>query len=88
MKDEVMLYREMCDAEGVQTLQRGMNYQRGIGELVGNWGQTSIIMSSFRGGSQTDFLRIEGLTGCDALMNNRGKLSGHDAIGNAGCLAS
>lgn len=27
MKDQVLLYREMCDAENVQTLQRGMNYR-------------------------------------------------------------
>ena len=26
MKDQVISYREMCDAEDVQTLQRGMNY--------------------------------------------------------------
>lgn len=27
MKDQILLYREMCDAENVQTLQRGMNYR-------------------------------------------------------------
>jgi len=27
IKDEISTYREMCDAEGVQTLQRGMNYR-------------------------------------------------------------
>jgi hypothetical protein len=27
MKDQILLYREMCDTEKVQTLQRGMNYQ-------------------------------------------------------------
>ena len=26
MRDEIVSYREMCDREGVQTLQRGMNY--------------------------------------------------------------
>ena len=27
MKDEILTYREMCDTERVQTLQRGMNYR-------------------------------------------------------------
>lgn len=27
MKDQILLYREMCDVENVQTLQRGMNYR-------------------------------------------------------------
>jgi hypothetical protein len=27
MKDQILLYREMCDIENVQTLQRGMNYR-------------------------------------------------------------
>jgi hypothetical protein len=27
IQDEISSYREMCDAEGVQTLQRGMNYR-------------------------------------------------------------
>lgn len=27
MLDEILSYREMCDREGVQTLQRGMNYR-------------------------------------------------------------
>jgi hypothetical protein len=27
MKDEIVSYREMCDSENVQTLQRGMNYR-------------------------------------------------------------
>ncbi|MFA4834208.1 MAG: HNH endonuclease [Patescibacteria group bacterium] len=27
MKDQILLYREMCDAEKAQTLQRGMNYR-------------------------------------------------------------
>ncbi|WAC07579.1 MAG: HNH endonuclease [Thermodesulfobacteriota bacterium] len=27
MKDEIVTYRHMCDTEGVQTLQRGMNYR-------------------------------------------------------------
>lgn len=27
MKDEIITYREMCDLENVQTLQRGMNYR-------------------------------------------------------------
>lgn len=27
MRDEILSYREMCDREGLQTLQRGMNYR-------------------------------------------------------------
>lgn len=27
MKDNIITYREMCDNENVQTLQRGMNYR-------------------------------------------------------------
>ena len=27
MRDEIVSYREMCDREGIQTLQRGMNYR-------------------------------------------------------------
>lgn len=27
MRDEILTYREMCDREGIQTLQRGMNYR-------------------------------------------------------------
>ncbi len=27
MKDQIVTYREMCDQENVQTLQRGMNYR-------------------------------------------------------------
>ena len=30
MRDTVLTYREMCDAESVQTLQRGMNYRLSI----------------------------------------------------------
>ena len=29
MKDDILSYREMCDQENVQTLQRGMNYRLG-----------------------------------------------------------
>jgi hypothetical protein len=27
MQDDILSYREMCDAEGIQTLQRGMNFR-------------------------------------------------------------
>jgi hypothetical protein len=27
IRDDILSYREMCDAENVQTLQRGMNYR-------------------------------------------------------------
>lgn len=27
IQDDILSYREMCDAEGKQTLQRGMNYR-------------------------------------------------------------
>ena len=34
MQDEILSYREMCDREGVQTLQRGMNYRLNAGYSV------------------------------------------------------
>ena len=27
IQDDILSYREMCDAEGIQTLQRGMNFR-------------------------------------------------------------
>jgi len=27
IKDDILSYREMCDAENIQTLQRGMNFR-------------------------------------------------------------
>jgi hypothetical protein len=27
MRDDILSYREMCDAEEIQTLQRGMNFR-------------------------------------------------------------
>ncbi len=34
MRDEIVSYREMCDREGIQTLQRGMNYRLGTSYSV------------------------------------------------------
>ncbi len=40
IKDDILSYREMCDAENVQTLQRGMNYRL--------WTTYSVILMSQR----------------------------------------
>jgi hypothetical protein len=34
MREEILTYREMCDREGIQTLQRGMNYRLNSGYSV------------------------------------------------------
>ena len=34
MRDEILTYREMCDREGIQTLQRGMNFRHRSGYSV------------------------------------------------------
>lgn len=34
MREEILSYREMCDREGIQTLQRGMNYRLNSGYSV------------------------------------------------------
>lgn len=66
---DVISYREMCDAEGINTLQRGMNFQLG--------GTHSVILLSRRPGAPyKDVVRDEGRT----LV-----YEGHDAPRTAGC---
>jgi hypothetical protein len=55
MKDEIISYRQMCDAEKVQTLQRGMNYRL-------NPNYSVILMSQRRNAPYKDRILSDGLT--------------------------
>ncbi len=55
MKDDILTYREMCDTEHVQTLQRGMNYRLGISHSV-------ILMSQRSNAPYNDQILEDGLT--------------------------
>jgi hypothetical protein len=55
MKDEIVSYRQMCDAEKVQTLQRGMNYRL-------NPNYSVILMSQRRNAPYKDRILSDGLT--------------------------
>lgn len=55
MKDEILSYRDMCDQEGVQTLQRGMNYRL-------NPNYTVILMSQRSNAPYIDKIYYDGLT--------------------------
>jgi hypothetical protein len=55
MKDEIISYREMCDKENVQTLQRGMNYRL-------NPNYTVILMSQRKNAPYNDRVSEDGLT--------------------------
>lgn len=55
MKDQILLYREMCDTEKVQTLQRGMNYRL-------NPGYSVILMSQRSNAPYTDKIYTDGVT--------------------------
>ena len=55
MKDEILSYRDMCDQEGVQTLQRGMNYRL-------NPNYTVILMSQRSNAPYRDKIFDDGLT--------------------------
>jgi hypothetical protein len=55
MKDKVISYREMCDNERVQTLQRGMNYRL-------NPGYSVILMSQRRNAPYNDRIGNDGLS--------------------------
>jgi len=55
MRDQILLYREMCDAEKVQTLQRGMNYRL-------NPDYSVILMSQRSNAPYTDRIHSDGLT--------------------------
>lgn len=55
MKDQILLYREMCDVEKVQTLQRGMNYRL-------NNQYSVILMSQRTNAPYTDRIHDDGVT--------------------------
>ena len=54
MKDEIISYREMCDNENVQTLQRGMNYRL-------NPNYSVILMSQRKNAPYNDRISDDGL---------------------------
>ncbi len=54
MKDEILSYREMCDNENVQTLQRGMNYRL-------NPNYSVILMSQRKNAPYNDRISDDGL---------------------------
>ncbi len=54
-KDDILSYREMCDAENVQTLQRGMNYRM-------NPSYSVILMSQRSNAPYQDRIYPDGLT--------------------------
>jgi hypothetical protein len=55
MKDEIISYRQMCDAEKVQTLQRGMNYRL-------NPNYSVILMSQRQNAPYKDRVLSDGIT--------------------------
>ncbi len=55
MKDDILTYREMCDRESVQTLQRGMNYRLSLSYSV-------ILMSQRRNAPYEDEVSGDGKT--------------------------
>lgn len=55
IRDDILSYREMCDAEGVQTIQRGMNYR-----LRPNY--SVILMSQRTNAPYQDKVYEDGLT--------------------------
>ncbi len=55
MKDEIITYREMCDNEKVQTLQRGMNYRL-------NPNYSVILMSQRKNAPYNDRIGKDGLS--------------------------
>jgi hypothetical protein len=55
IQDDIFSYREMCDLEGVQTLQRGMNYKL-------NYTYSVILMSQRTNAPYKDKVHSDGLT--------------------------
>lgn len=55
MKDAIISYRQMCDTEGVQTLQRGMNYRLNVNYSV-------ILMSQRHNAPYRDSILSDGIT--------------------------
>jgi hypothetical protein len=66
MRDDVITYREMCDREGVQTLQRGMNFRLRHDHSV-------VLMSQRSNAPYQDAIRDDGASieyeGHDAARN-------------------
>lgn len=67
IQDDILSYREMCDAENAQTLQRGMNYKM-------NPKYSVILMSQRSNAPYTDKVYSDGITieyeGHDEAKNN------------------
>lgn len=55
IRDDIISYREMCDLENVQTLQRGMNYRL-------NPSYSVVLMSQRPNAPYTDRIQDDGLT--------------------------
>jgi len=55
IQDDILSYREMCDAENVQTLQRGMNFKMGKNYSV-------ILMSQRSNAPYSDKIYSDGIT--------------------------
>jgi len=55
MKDDILTYREMCDSESVQTLQRGMNFRI-------NSNYSVILMSQRPNAPYNDIILNDGVT--------------------------
>ncbi|HOP05995.1 MAG TPA: HNH endonuclease [candidate division Zixibacteria bacterium] len=55
MKDDILTYREMCDLEDVQTLQRGMNFQLNPTHSV-------VLMSQRSNAPYSDMILEDGIT--------------------------
>lgn len=55
IRDDILSYREMCDAENVQTLQRGMNFRL-------NPSYSVILMSQRSNAPYTDKIYADGVT--------------------------
>ncbi len=55
IRDDILSYREMCDAENVQTLQRGMNFRL-------NQNYSVILMSRRSNALYQDKVRDDGIT--------------------------
>jgi hypothetical protein len=70
IRDGIISYREMCDAENVQTLQRGMNYR-----LNSNY--SVILMSQRKNAQYKDKVHSDGITieyeGHDISKNSSGR---------------
>ncbi len=55
MKDQILSYREMCDQENIQTLQREMNYRLNLNYSV-------ILMSQRKNAPYNDLIYDDGIT--------------------------